>query len=108
MGFSFFHQIDEVWFVKYIPSQRRRIEEFRKHTRIFNHYVSKKIEETKQSMNDEEETSNFISAYLKEVENSNGKLQDRYQSNIFMQNGEKICCHLSHDFAFTIFGLFED
>ena len=40
-------------------------------------------------MKDEEETSNFISAYLKEVENSNGKLQDRYKINIFVQNGER-------------------
>ena len=70
-------QIDEIWFVKYIPSQKRRIEEFRNVSRTFNNYVRKKIEETKQSMKDEEETSNFISVYLKEVENSNRKLKDR-------------------------------
>ena len=73
----FFLQIDKFWFVKYIPSHRRRIEQFKQHVSFADNFAWKKIEERKKSMKDGEECSDFISVYLKEVKTSGGKLQDR-------------------------------
>ena len=63
--------------MKYIPSQRKRIEEFKKVSDYFNNFAWRKIEETKKHMKSGEESSDFISGYLKEIEKSEGKLQDR-------------------------------
>ena len=74
----FLFQVDAFWFVKYLPSQRKRIEEFKKMSAILNSFAEKKIAETKENLEKGRESSDFISVYLKEVEKSKGKLQDRY------------------------------
>ena len=45
---------------------------------ILNDFAQKKIAQTKENLDNGIESSDFISVYLKEVENSKGKLQDRY------------------------------
>ena len=63
--------------MKYIPSQRRKIEEFKKHVNFADSFMWRKIEERREIMKKGEESSDFISAYLKEVDKSGGKLQNR-------------------------------
>ena len=70
-------QIDDLWFAKYLPSQRRKIQEFKKHINFADNFMWKKIKERREIMKKGEETSDFISVYLKEVDKSGGKLQDR-------------------------------
>ena len=74
----FFSQIDAFWFVRYLPSERKRIQEFKKMSAILNDFAQKKIAQTKENLDNGIESSDFISVYLKEVENSKNKLQDRY------------------------------
>ena len=63
--------------MKYIPSQRRKIEEFKKHVNFADNFMWRKIEERREFMKKGEESSDFISAYLKEVDKSGSKLQNR-------------------------------
>ena len=48
---------------------------------ILNDFAQKQICEIKENMENETECSDFVSLYLQEVANSNGKLEDRYFSN---------------------------
>ena len=43
-----------------------------------NDFAWKKISELKENIKTNEETNNFISSYLKEIEKSDGKMEDRY------------------------------
>ena len=54
-----------------------KIEEFKKHVNFADNFMWRKIEERREFMKKGEESSDFISAYLKEVDKSGGKLQNR-------------------------------
>ena len=67
-----------MWIVKYLPSQKKRLKLFAEVCKGLNHFVEMKVRERKSKMGDLKECEDFIISYLREVQNSNGKLEDRY------------------------------
>ena len=67
-----------MWIVKYLPSQRKRLKLFAEDCKCLNHFVEMKVRERKSKMEDFKECKDFIASYLREVQNSDGKLEDRY------------------------------
>ena len=70
-------QIDYIWFYKYLPSKRRQLKRYKLVADRANEMVTKRIRERRENMKQGDETSDFISAYLSEVDKSGGKLQDK-------------------------------
>ena len=87
---TFLFQIDAFLFAKYLPGEKKRIEEFKKMAAILNNFAQKKIAQAKENLEKGRESSDFISVYLKEVEKYKGKLQDRYTkvSNSYIPTNE--------------------
>ncbi len=69
--------MDAFWLLRYLPAGRRRMDKFRATSEAFNKFTAEKVAEVRSKMKEGEEPTNFIAAYLKEVEKSKGKLEDR-------------------------------
>ncbi len=66
-----------MWFYRHLPSGRRQLQHFRSVADEFNAFATRKIAEVRREMEAGDEQSNFIANYLREVEKSGGKLDDR-------------------------------
>ena len=62
---------------RYLPSGRRQLRQFQLVADFINQFALEKIKEVKENIKGNEKASNFISAYLREIEKSDGKLEDR-------------------------------
>ena len=71
-------QLNNLWFVKYLPSQKEKLKRFAEYCKRLNNFVRKKVKQRKLKMEDGKQCKDFITSYLKEVQNSNGALEDRY------------------------------
>ena len=70
-------QLDKIKLLRYLPSKRREVKEFRNVAKRVNKTVTEEIQKRKQSMQNGEDPSDFIGVYLSEVEKSKGVLDDR-------------------------------
>ena len=73
-----FFQVDYIWFFQYLPSYKKLLRAFKTVCNRVHAYVAGKELERKESMQRGQDSTDFISMYLKEVEKSDGKLEDRY------------------------------
>ena len=86
-------QLDTVWFWKYLPTSWGRISEAKQVGNELHDFAVRKINERKEHMEHSDESTDFITAYLREVKKSEGKLEDRYE--------QIIQCKSHNCFSFT-------
>ena len=88
MSVHIFFQLDAIWFWKYLPTSWGRIAEARQVGNRLHDFAVRKINERKEHMGHSDESTDFITAYLREVKKSEGKVKDRYGNFIKRANYE--------------------
>ncbi len=72
-------QFDAVWFWKYLPGPARRIRYIKQRSDCMLRFITARVQDRRDNLQqaNHQEDSDFISAYLREVQKSDGKLDDR-------------------------------
>ena len=79
-------QVHYTWFLQYLPSYKKLLEELKNVCNRLHTYINERVHERKEIMQTGKDSTDFISMYLREVEKSGGKLEDRYFDKCICSN----------------------